>query len=100
MKFTVVAAIAAFAASAAAAPEVATEKRWFGCLNQWQAETIVNKYISILEGSDYNGQSPNVTADQIIAEDYTEYSDSILSLEKAPVCDIFGQRGGKSITWN
>jgi len=91
MKFTVVAAVAALASSVAGAPGVATEKRWFGCLNQWQAETIVNKYISIMEGADYKGQSPNVTADQIIAKDYTEYSDSILSLEKAPVRDTFNK---------
>jgi hypothetical protein len=45
----------------------------------------VNKYISILQNQTYNGQSPVATANQIIASNYVEYSDSILSLEKAPV---------------
>lgn len=64
--------------------------RWHGgghgyCLSYYEAETIVNKFISILENVDYKGQSPAVTAKQVVAEDYIEYSDSILSLEGAPV---------------
>ena len=63
---------------------IPTEKRG-GCLSTSQATTIVNKFISILEGVDYNGQIPNVTAVQVVAKNYVEYSDSILSLEDVPV---------------
>jgi hypothetical protein len=90
------------------APEL--EKRtFFGCLNSFtarrssyqtvpsiyevcvsvltpsDAEQIVNKYISILQNQTYYGQSVQTTASQIIAPNYVEYSDSILSLEQAPV---------------
>lgn len=64
------------------------EDRSFGCLNTFTAQQIVNQYSSILQNQSYNGQSPQATAQQIIASNYIEYSDSILSLEKAPVCAL------------
>jgi hypothetical protein len=60
------------------------EKRW--CLTSGEANTIVAKFASILEGVHYHGQIPNITAKQVVAKNYVEYSDSILSLEQAPVC--------------
>jgi hypothetical protein len=90
MKFTLLASCLSLAATIAAAPAPAPELEErtllpFGCLNSFLAQQIVNKYISILENQPYNGQDVNTTAQQIIASNYVEYSDSILSLEKAPV---------------
>ena len=74
------------AAAVSAAPAV--EERSFGCLNTYSAQQIVNQYISIMENQTYYGSSPQQTAQKIIASNYLEYSDSILSLEKAPVCAV------------
>ena len=86
MKLNTIFLYLAAIASAAASP---TEKRWgYGnCLTDEQANKIVAKFASILEGVDYQGQSPNVTAKQVVAKNYVEYSDSILSLEGDPVSD-------------
>lgn len=82
MKYTTIFAAFVAAASAAATPG----KRWGdGCLTSSEANTIVAKFASVLEAVDYNGQIPNVTAVQVLAPNYVEYSDSILSLEHAPV---------------
>lgn len=79
MKFTTVAAATlALATSAFAAPT------WSNCLAQSEAESIVNQYISILTHSDI--QTANATAQALLADDYEEISDSILSLEGQPVC--------------
>lgn len=79
MKFTTVAAATlALATSAFAAPT------WSNCLAQSEAESIVNRYISILTHSDI--QTANATAQALLADDYEEISDSILSLEGQPVC--------------
>lgn len=83
MKLTLLASCLSLAATISAAPTL--EERQFGCLLPSKAQAIVNKYISILQNQTYNGQSPVATANQIIASNYVEYSDSILSLEKAPV---------------
>jgi len=85
MKYTTIVA-SAFALGASfvtAAPSL--EKRF--CLTTKEAETIVAKFISVLEGVDYEGQSPNVTAVDVVAADYHEYSDSIQSLEDVPLSD-------------
>jgi hypothetical protein len=86
MKFFQLVSFLSAAAAISAAPVV--EERSFGCLNTFTAQTIVNQYISILENQTYYGSSPQQTANQIIAPNYVEYSDSILSLEKAPVSRI------------
>jgi len=78
MKFSTIASGLALASAAAASPLQR-------CLTQQQGNTIVNKFISILEDKSYNGQSANATAEALIANDYVEISDSILSLEGAPV---------------
>ena len=97
MRFTTVLAALAAATCVSAAP--ADEKRWQHCLTSAQAEVIVDKFLSILEGVNYHGQSPNITAKQIVAEDYVEYSDSILSLEKQPVCTILLHAGVNGLTY-
>jgi len=77
MKFaTVIAASLALATSAFAAP-------WTDCLAQSEAESIINQYISILAHSDV--ATANATAQALLADDYQEISDSILSLEGQPV---------------
>lgn len=55
------------------------------CLSQSEASTIIDKFISILDGQGYDGQSANATAISLIADDYIEISDSILSLTGRPV---------------
>ena len=82
MKYSILLAGLATVSSVLAAPE----KRW--CLTDSKANTIVAKFQSVLEGVDYNGQSPNITAKQVVAKNYIEYSDSILSLEGAPVSHL------------
>lgn len=83
MRFTLVASLLAATAFAAPAPEV--EERGFGCILPFQAQSIINQYISILQNQTYQGKTPAQTAAQIIAPNYVEYSDSILSLEGQPV---------------
>ena len=86
MKLFQLVSVLAAAAVASAAPVL--EERSIGCLNQFSAQQLVNQYISILENQTYYGSSPQQTAQKIIASNYLEYSDSILSLEKAPVCAV------------
>ena len=90
MKYaTVIASALALATSVvSAAPSL--EKRH--CLTDAEAATIIAKFTSILEGVDYNGQTPDITAKQVVAKHYTEYSDSILSLEGTPVSRAFHDR--------
>jgi hypothetical protein len=77
--FTVITAFVA-AASAAALP--APEQRW-DCIPQWKAEKIVSQFIEILQHPDI--PAANATAQALLADDFQEISDSILSLEGAPV---------------
>ena len=86
MKLSLFAYCLSLAACVLAAPVLEERTFGFGCLNAFSAQRIVDKYISILENQPYDGQSVNTTAEQIIATNYLDYSDSILSLEKAPVC--------------
>ncbi|KAF2774121.1 hypothetical protein EJ03DRAFT_322721 [Teratosphaeria nubilosa] len=62
-----------------------------GILTQWQANTIVGKYSAVLQGQGYDGMTINETAASVVAPSYVEISDSILSLEGAPL-------GGTSAT--
>jgi hypothetical protein len=86
MKFSLLTYCLSLTACVLAALVLEEQTFGFGCLNAFFALEIVNKYISILENQPYYGQSVNTTAEQIIASNYLEYSDSMLSLEKAPVC--------------
>jgi hypothetical protein len=79
--FTILTAFAA-AVSAAALPEPVPEPRW-ACIPQWKAEKIVSSFIEILQHPDI--PAANATAQALLADDFQEISDSILSLEGAPV---------------
>ena len=79
MKFFALAATFLAAVSATGSP-----KRTHGkCLSQSTAENIVGQFITIL--NHYDVPAANATAQALLAEDFTETSDSILSLEGRPV---------------
>jgi hypothetical protein len=81
MKFALISMLACAAGSLAAA--VDARGSYFDqplILTQWQAEDIVNKYKSILEGVSYKGKTPLETSKDIVANNYIEYSDSIQSI--------------------
>lgn len=78
---TILASLAAIGTASAAPAEKF-------CLSDDQASVIVSKFASVLEGASYQGQNPNKTALQVVARNYVEYSDSILSLEGDEVSDL------------
>ncbi|OAP54412.1 hypothetical protein AYL99_11513 [Fonsecaea erecta] len=59
------------------------ESNWQDCLSQAEAESIVSQYITILEHTDV--ATANATAQSLLDPNYTETSDSILSLEGQPL---------------
>lgn len=77
MKFAVFASALALTSTASAAA--------VRCLNTQSATKIVNRFIGIQnkQGSDLGNAA--VTADRLIANNYKEYSDSILMLQGKPV---------------
>jgi len=77
MKSTLVATALGLAAAVFAAPQA--------CLTQRQANRLVNRFIGILDHQGSDLGDANATAQALIADDYQEISDSILSLEGAPV---------------
>ncbi len=84
MKLFFILAPLALAASVAAS---ALPKRGDGgCLSQSEAESIVSQYASILTHTDV--ATANATAQALLDENYTEISDSILSLEGQPVSHV------------
>ncbi|KIW37981.1 uncharacterized protein PV06_09958 [Exophiala oligosperma] len=70
------------AVSGSALPKTRTAD-WQNCLTQSEAESIVDQYTSILSHSDVT--SANATAQALLDDNYTEISDSILSLEGQPL---------------
>ncbi|KAJ9606584.1 hypothetical protein H2200_008592 [Cladophialophora chaetospira] len=66
---------------------LATPKRGDYCLTQAEAETIVSQYISILSHTP-DIATANATAQALLDPNYTETSDSILSLEGQPLGGI------------
>jgi hypothetical protein len=55
----------------------------YKCIQQWEANDIVAQFISILQH--YDVPAANVTAQALLADNFQEISDSILSLEGQPV---------------
>lgn len=55
------------------------------CLTPEQAFCIVEKYIGVADGTGYDNQSANATAQALISDDFTGDSGSILSLQSRPV---------------
>lgn len=82
MKFSIIAAICTFTVGAFAGAHV--PGGWSGaskpCLDQAKAEEIVNKFKSVLQNQTFEGLAPYDTTLSVLAEDYVEKSDSILSL--------------------
>ncbi|KIW91302.1 uncharacterized protein Z519_08198 [Cladophialophora bantiana CBS 173.52] len=70
-------------AGATALPTPKRSGDWQGCLSQADAESIVGQYITILEHTDV--AAANATAQSVLDPNYTETSDSILSLEGLPL---------------
>jgi hypothetical protein len=56
---------------------------WQDCLSQHTANKIVRKFITILQHLDV--PAANQTAQALLADDFQEISDSILSLQGQPV---------------
>lgn len=84
MKFTSV--LAALAATAVVASPVESLKRGYGeCLCQADAEKIVTEYIAILSHTSSDLGNASETAQALLDDNYTEISDSILSLEGQPL---------------
>lgn len=54
------------------------------CVTQYEANDIVTKFAAILAQTD-GAAAANATAQALLADDYIEFSDSILSLEGLPV---------------
>lgn len=82
MKFTLITAAFGFASSVVAFTP--GRPGWLKqCLPQSKAESIVDGFITILEH--YDVAAANATAQTLLADDYQEISDSILSLEGKPV---------------
>lgn len=77
-------AVFGMASAVFAAP---ARRDWVDILSLADAEAIVTKFISVLEH--YDVPAANATAQALFSDDYTERSDSILSLEGQPVCFSF-----------
>ncbi|KAF2861428.1 hypothetical protein K470DRAFT_35519 [Piedraia hortae CBS 480.64] len=77
-----------FAICLTASKVLAQPHQWRGyqhCLSQRQVTDIIDEFVSILKHQDWQGHSPNETAHALIADDYKESSDSILSLMGKPL---------------
>ena len=83
MKFSLVAA-----AGLSFVSTVAGSQR---CLKSHTAMKLVNRYASVLQHIDSDIGNATVTANVVIANGYTETSDSILSLEQKPVSWLFSE---------
>lgn len=82
MRFFTIAASFLAVASASALPE-RRWNNWNKCLTQDQANSIVSQFIVGLEHPDV--PAANVTLQALLADDFEETSDSILSLQGLPV---------------
>ena len=83
MKFTSVVTVIGLTASVMASP-LLDERRW-NCISQYTADTLVSEYIGVLSHQDTDLGTPNQTAQAILDDNYSETSDSILSLEGLPL---------------
>jgi hypothetical protein len=75
--------LAPLALSASVVASALPKRGGGACLSQSEAESIVSQYASILGHTDV--ATANATAQALLDENYTEISDSILSLEGQPV---------------
>ena len=88
MRFFTIAASFLAVASASALPERRGNNwhNWNKCLSQDQANSIVDQFIVGLLHPDV--PAANATLQALLADDFKEISDSILSLEGQPVCSL------------
>ena len=83
MKFSTIASLATLASAVTAAPQWSG---WNGaCISQATATALVDDYIAVLSHTSTSYGNFTQTAEAILADDYQEISDSILSLEGQPV---------------
>lgn len=78
MKFSIIASAIALASVGSASPA----GQYPQCISQQEAEQYIKSFIGVLGQTDKNAAQ---TADKIIADDFVEYSNSILSLQHKPV---------------
>lgn len=78
MKFTIIATALALASTALSAPN--------GCVTKKQAQAVVDRYIGIQSQAGSDLGDAKTTAEKLLVKNYQEISDSILSLERLPVC--------------
>lgn len=83
MRFSTIAASFLAVASASALPKVWNNWNGNKCLSQDQANSIVGQFITGLQHPDV--PAANATLQALLADDFKEVSDSILSLEGQPV---------------
>lgn len=96
MKFSLIAATFTLASAVTAAPTLGSWTDWLNggsnkqkCLTQDAANAVIGKFISVLQHT--NVAAANATAQALFSNDYTEVSDSILSLEGQPVSPLFSR---------
>lgn len=82
MKFSSILAALGLTASVMASP--LAERHW-NCISQYAADKLVSEYIGVLSHQNTDLGTPNETAQAILDDNYTETSDSILSLEGQPL---------------
>ncbi|KAI7323839.1 hypothetical protein KC315_g8416 [Hortaea werneckii] len=59
------------------------------CLSYEEASCIVDQFIGVLNGTGYNNQSPNDTAEALLSDDFTVDSGSKLSLLELPLDSLW-----------
>jgi hypothetical protein len=83
MKFASILAAVGLASTALASP--LEERNCKRCVSQSFADSIVGDYVAVLSQMNTSYGTPNQTAQAILDDNYTETSDSILSLEGLPL---------------
>lgn len=84
MKTTLFASVLAFALSALASP--VDERGLFNCVSQQDANTFVSNFATVLAHQNSSLGTPQQTANILLADNFVEYSNSVLSLQGLPVC--------------
>ena len=84
MKFASIVAAVGLASAALASP-LEERNNCKKCVSQAYATSIVNDYVAVLSHVSTSLGTPNETAQAILDDNYTETSDSILSLEGLPL---------------
>ncbi|EME81323.1 uncharacterized protein MYCFIDRAFT_88023 [Pseudocercospora fijiensis CIRAD86] len=95
MKFSLIVSAIALASSAMASPPGYSS--WPSqCITQKEAEAYIKTFIGVLGQTDKNAAQ---TADKIIADDFVEYSNSILSLQHKAIAPGDNISAPNKATW-